>query len=139
MRKRLGEILLESNLITEKQLHLALLYKKAKKQKLGTTLVRMGFVTDTQVAGALSAKLHLPLIECGKRAIDSKLKSIIPKALAQQEGIFPLEIRNGTLLLAMADPLNYRVLDDISFRTNLRVQPAVSDEYDIHTAIEKNY
>ena len=62
MRRKLGEILIESGLITDEQLNHALSVQKTKKQRIGKLLVELGFVTKEQIAEALAEKLNLQIV-----------------------------------------------------------------------------
>jgi type IV pilus assembly protein PilB len=139
MRRKLGEILLEAGLITEDQLNHALSVQKTKKQKIGKILVELGFVTKDQIAKALAEKLNLQIIHCADHKIPNELKKLIPKDFAKDNLVFPISRKNNTLVLAMADPLDYMTIDAISFREHLRVLPVISYEWAILKAIEQNY
>ncbi len=139
MRKKIGDILIESDLITSKQLSHALSVQQTKKQRLGKILVGLGYVTQDQIAEALSGKLDLPIISCADLEISDELKKLIPKKTAEKHLVFPVQKKGNTIILAMADPLDYRVIDDIFFSTRLKVSTVISYEWSIRKAIEKNY
>ncbi len=139
MRKKLGEVLIESGLISEEQLQKALSIQKEKKQKLGTVLIHEGFVTKEQITEALSTKLKIPVILCHEMHIDDSLKKIVSKEAALENLIFPVELKNNVLTLAMADPLDYKTIDNIAFKNNIRVKEVISYDWSIKKAIEENY
>jgi type IV pilus assembly protein PilB len=138
-RKRLGEILLESKIITEEQLSEGLKEQKNRRQKIGQILVSLGYVTKEQIANALSEKLNIPIIPCEKIEIDTELKNIIPKNIAEKYNIIPIKKEENVLTIAMADPLDYKAIDDISFMTRLKINTLMAYEWAIHKAIEQNY
>jgi len=142
MRKRLGEVLLEQGLVTMEQIEEALLQQKTTKKKIGETLIAMNYVTREQVMEGLAVKFSLPIIEFVDNVeceLPLELKNIISKKMAKQNIIFPLEKRESTLFLVMADPLDYRAIDDIAFKTKLMVSPIISYESSILDAIERYY
>jgi type IV pilus assembly protein PilB len=139
MRKKLGEILLESQIITEEQLSEALKEQKNRRQKIGQILVNLGYVTKNQIADALSDKLNIPIIPCEKIDISAELKNIIPKNIAEKYHVIPIKKEDNTLTIAMADPLDYKAIDDISFMTRLKINTLMAYEWSIHKAIEQNY
>lgn len=139
MRKKLGEILIESGLITEEQLNHALSIQKTKKQKIGKLLVELGFVTKEQIVEALAQKLNLQIIHCENYKIPDELKKLIPKNFAKDNLVFPINKKNNTLVLAMSDPLDYKTIDAVSFKNNIRILPAISYDWAILKAIENNY
>ncbi len=139
MRKRLGEVLVESGLLTEEQIQKALAIQKKKRQKLGTVLVHEGFVTKEQITEALSTKLKIPIVSCHELKIDENLKKIVSREMASESLIFPIELKNNVLTLAMADPLDYKTIDDIAFKNNVRIKEVISYDWSIKKAIEENY
>ncbi len=139
MRKRLGEVLVESGLLTEEQVQKALSIQKKKRQKLGTVLIHEGFVTKEQITEALSKKLKIPIVLCHELKIDGDLKRLVPKEMALENLIFPIEFKNNVLTLAMADPLDYKTIDDIAFKNNVRIKEVISYDWSIKKAIEENY
>jgi type IV pilus assembly protein PilB len=85
-------------------------------------------VTKEQITEAVSKKLNIPIIFCEDYKISDELKRLVPRDIAKKEIIFPIEKRDNILILAMADPLDVRIIDYISFTTKLKVSPAISHE-----------
>lgn len=139
MRKKIGEVLIESGLITMEQLENALLLRKGKNKRLGKVLIELGYVNEDQVAAALAKQLSLPLVDCGKFTISKDLITVVSKEIAEKKAVLPLQLKDKKLFLAMADPLDWQALDDISFMTGLTIEAAVSSESSILNAIEKYY
>ena len=142
IRKKLGEILQEQGLITDEQLEKALEHQKTIKKKIGEALVDLSYVTKEQIVDALAQKFSMPIIEFLDNVdveLSLDLKNIIPKKMAKDKLIFPIEKRDSTLVLVMANPLDYRAIDDISFNTKLRISPIISYESSILDAIERYY
>ncbi len=139
MKKKIGEVLIESGLITEKQLEKALLYQKGKHKRLGKILIELGFADDIKIAEALSKQLSLPLVDCRNYEITEELVSLVPKETVERKVVLPIERKGKRLLLAMADPLDWQTIDEIAFNSGFRVDVAVSPESNILDAIEKAY
>lgn len=139
MRKMIGEALLEAGLITNEQLENALTLRKGKNKRLGKILLELGYATEIQIAEAISKQQKLPLVDCTKYNLSKDLLDLVPKNIAERAIVLPLEIKDKKLLLAMADPLDWSTMDDITFRTGLKVQAAVSPETALVAAIEKHY
>jgi type IV pilus assembly protein PilB len=140
MRKMLGEVLVDSGLITMEQLENALTLRKSKNKRLGKILFEVGYATEAQIADALSKQQKLPLVDCNEYEISKDLLELVPKNIAEKAIVLPLQMLKGKkLLLAMADPLDWSTIDDITFRTGLTVQTAVSTETALVAAIEKHY
>jgi len=138
-RKKLGEILLDEGLISEEQLQTALTMQRGKNKKLGKVLIEMGYITDIQVAETLTKQLSLQMVDCGKYAPSNEVLSLIPKEIAESKVVLPLELRGKNLLIAMANPLDWETIEDISFETGMKLSVAISSEHNIVNAIENLY
>jgi len=139
MRKMIGEALVEAGLITNEQLENALTLRKGKNKRLGKILLELGYATEFQIAEALSKQQKLPLVDCSKYNLSKELLKLVPRNIAEKAIVLPLEMKDKKLLLAMADPLDWSTIDDITFTTGLKVQAAVSPETELVAAIEKYY
>ena len=139
MRKKLGEVLLEAGLINSSQLENALLLQKGKNKRLGKILVELGYATDEQVSEAISKQLSIPLVNCAGYEITKDLLALVPKETAERKIVFPLELKDKKLTLAMANPLDWQTIDDLAFSTGLKISEAVSSEASIMNSIEKYY
>lgn len=139
IKQKLGNILIESGLITKDQLENALLIQREQRKKLGKILIALGYVSETQIAKALSDQLSLPMVNCEELALTKELMLLIPKETAEKKTIYPIEANEKTLMIAMSDPLDWQTLEDLSFATGLRTMVAVSSGSNIKRAIELNY
>lgn len=138
-RRKTGEILLNSEIITESQLEHALEVQQVKKQRIGEVLISLGYVTKEQITEALADKLQLDIVLCSDYTIDNEIKKLIPKEVAKKHSVFPLGKKNSSLILAMADPLNLNAINEIAFATRLKIVPVISYDWSIEMAIEENY
>ena len=85
--KRLGDMLVEMNLLSEEQLQDALKVQRAEKERLGTTLVTHGYITESQMVDALRMQLGIDYIDLTKTDISPEMSQYIPKTLAKKEKI----------------------------------------------------
>jgi type IV pilus assembly protein PilB len=138
-RKRISDILMESGLIDQHQLDHALMLQKSKNKRIGKILVELGYVTETQIAEALAKQLSLPFVDCSSRRLTVELKALLPKEMVGKKLVLPLELDGRTLVLAMADPLDYETIGEVTFMTDLNVKHVVACESNLLEAIEKNY
>ncbi|RJQ50609.1 MAG: type II secretion system protein GspE [Nitrospiraceae bacterium] len=138
-RKKLGEILLDEELISQEQLETALTMQKGKNKKLGKVLIEMGYITDMQVAESLTKQLSLPMVDCSNYSPSKDVLALVPKDIAESKIVLPLELRGKNLLLAMANPLDWETIEDISFETGLKLSVAISSENNIVNSIENLY
>ncbi len=136
---KLGEILIEKGFITAKQLDNALYQQKGKNKKIGKVLIEMGYINEVQVAEALTDQLSLKIVDCSHYNPSNELLSLVPKETAEQKLVLPLERKHGTLSIAMANPLDWETIEDISFKTGLMMNVAIASESNIISAIEQFY
>ena len=139
MSARLGDILVKENLITAEQLKQALEMQKQKGGRLGTCLVKLGFVTDYEVTAVLSRQYGVPSINLKFYEVDPAVIKLIPRETAERYQIVPLSRVGSTLTIAMTDPTNVFAMDDIKFMTGFNVEPVVASESAIAEAITKFY
>src|SRR5258708_8143091 len=128
MSVRLGEILIKESLITSEQLQKALEYQKQHGGKLGSSLMKLGFITDDQITGVLSRQYGVPSINLKYYEVDQTVIKLIPQDTAVRYQIVPLSRVGSTLTIAMTDPTNVFAMDDINFITGFNVQPVVASQ-----------
>src|SRR5271167_534498 len=139
MSSRLGEILIKENLITSDQLRQALEHQKAGGGRLGTCLMKLGFISDDEITGVLSRQYGIPSINLKYYEVDASVIKLIPQDTAVRYQIVPLSRVGSTLTIAMTDPTNVFAMDDIKFMTGFNVEPVVASETAISEAIHKFY
>jgi type IV pilus assembly protein PilB len=139
MSARLGEILIKENLITADQLKQALDYQKKNNGRLGTCLMKLGFVRDDEITQVLSRQYGVPSINLKYYEVEPTVIKLIPQETAIRYQVVPLSRVGATLTIAMTDPTNVFAMDDIKFMTGFNVEPVVASESDINEAIEKFY
>ncbi len=139
MSSRLGEILIKENLITSDQLRQALEHQKAGGGRLGTCLMKLGFISDDEITGVLSRQYGVPSINLKYYEVDASVIKLIPQDTAIRYQIVPLSRVGSTLTIAMTDPTNVFAMDDIKFMTGFNVEPVVASETAIAEAISKFY
>ena len=137
--KKLGELLLERKLITQEQLVQALKVQTAKGGLLGEILVNLGYTTEEAVAQALTTQYGFPYLPLKNYTIDSELLRLIPENVARQYCLVPVDHIGNTLTIAMADPLNPSVLEDIEMLSRCSVQVFVSTGSEVMEAIQRCY
>ncbi len=139
MSAKLGETLLRENLITPQQLKEALDYQRTNGGRLGSTLVKLGFLSDEEITAVLSRQYGVPSVNLSLFEIDESAVKLIPQEVAQKYMVLPLSRVGATLTLAMVDPTNVFAIDDIKFMTGLGVEPVVVSEAAMQEAMEKYY
>jgi type IV pilus assembly protein PilB len=137
--ERLGEILLREDLITPEQLRKGLEYQIAQGGRLGSALVKLGFITDDDLATLLAQQYGLPAVNLAELDVDPNVVRVIPMETALRHQVLPVSRFGASLTVAVADPTNVFALDDIKFRTGLSVEPVVASEGAITEAIKRFY
>lgn len=138
-RKKLGEILIDAQLIEEKDLLRALEIQKIKKKKIGQVLIEMGVVNDEQIAKALSGQLKIPYIRLTDVTIPKEIIDLVPHDMALKHLLIPVKEIKKQLVIAMANPLEFYALDDLRFITQMPIFVTVAPHSDIVAAINKHY
>ncbi len=138
--KRLGDLLLESGLLTEEQLLHAVTEQQASGELLGAALVRLGYVSEETLLHHLEQQLRLPLVDLDALSIDEQVLTYIKEDTARKYSALPLAIEGrSTLIVAMADPLNVAALEDLRFHCGMFIQPVLARPSAILEAIERYY
>lgn len=139
MSVRLGELLVSKGLITAKQLEDALQEQKISGNKLGSSLVKLGFISEKNLVSFLSRHYGVPAIDLSEAQIDPEVIKIIPPDVVFKYQVIPIKRIGSTLRVAMSDPSNILAIDDIKFLTSCHVEVFVSTESAIKAAIDKFY
>jgi hypothetical protein len=137
-KQRIGELLVAEGLIDAQQLKEGLEAQEEMGGRIGSILVRMGFITEEQLAAFLGRQLGLPCLTRLERVSPDALRRL-PRHLAEKYQVVPISVNDRELGLAMADPANLEAIDQIQFTTGLRVRPAVAPELLIQYALARFY
>src|SRR6266852_5022372 len=137
---RIVEMLLEAGILTRQQLEEALNAQLIYGGKLGTNLVEHGFVTEEFLTSFLSKQCNMPAAEPKDlEDIPSSVIETLPRELADRHKVIPFRRDKRRLDLALVDPTNVKVVDDVAFKSGLLVRPYVAPEVLIHRALERYY
>jgi type IV pilus assembly protein PilB len=139
MSQRLGDLLVKEKVITSEQLDQAVKVQKESGARLGSVLVRLGFLSDEDVTNFLSRQYGVPAINLSFFEIDPQVVKLIPHETAKRYQILPLSRVGASLTIAMVDPTNVFAMDDIKFMTGFNIEPVVASETAIMEGIDKAY
>ncbi|MBU1148091.1 MAG: type II secretion system protein GspE, partial [Candidatus Omnitrophica bacterium] len=139
IQKKLGELLIERGVINKQQLQHALEAQKEKGGLIGQVLVGLKYATEEAIAQALTAQYGFPYLPLDNYDIDSEIVKIVPKNVATQFCLIPVDKIGNNLTIAMSNPLNNLAIEDIELVSGLCVQIFVSTATDIKNAINKYY
>jgi type IV pilus assembly protein PilB len=131
--------MVKEGLITQPQLAQSLEHQKKNGGRLGSCLVKLGFVTDEDVTTFLSRQYGVPSINLTYFEVDPEVIRLVPEETARRYEVVPLSRVGSSLTIAMVDPTNVFAMDDIKFMTGFNVEPVVASEGAIREAIDKFY
>jgi type IV pilus assembly protein PilB len=139
MAVRLGDLLLREKRVTPVQLQEALNHQRKNGGRLGASLVQLGFLTDDDIAAAISRQVGVPAINLREFDLDPNVVRLVAAESASKYNVLPVAKSGTTLTLAMADPTNVFAMDDIKFMTGLHIEPVVASEVAIRDAITRYF
>jgi type IV pilus assembly protein PilB len=142
-RRRIGEVLMAAGVIDAGQLEQALserLVSGDAREKLGTTIVRLGFASQEDIAGALATQLGLTFVPDEELSVDLSAAATVPPAVAERHHVLGLRLEpDGTLVLAASDPTNVVAVDDVRLATKAkRIRLVVATEGAIDEALKRS-
>lgn len=138
-RRRLGELLIETGLLTRAKLNQALKTQKESGKRLGMILIDMKIISEEEIAFALAMQLKIPFIDLRDFDIDEKVIELIPEHVCRKFICVPINRENNILHVSMADPLNLNIMKELQFITGLNIQPAISTDTQIVERIQAHY
>ena len=137
---RFGEILVETKVLTESQLERALEKQKGTGRRLGQILEEMGVVTERDIATTLARQFGFKTVSNIALASFSKeLLDLFDGETAMNKMLFPLKLEGTSLFLAMVNPLDIETIENISFKTGLRIVPCITTPTEIRSAVNCHY
>jgi len=137
--ERIGDLLVSEGLIGREQLAQALQEQRVNGGRLGYTLVKLGIIEELTLTRLLARQYKIPAVDLTKSDIDPALVRLVPAEIAVNHLVLPLKREGRVLYVAMADPTNIRVIDDLKFRTRSDIYPVIAGEYTLRTMIERVY
>ena len=139
VRKRIGDLLVESGILSEEHLQKALKEQQELDMRLGDVLISRGYITEQQLIEVLEFQLGIPHVKLYRQKIDPKIIQLIPQKLAEQHNVLPVNTHGNKLMVAMADPLDYFAIDELRMSTGYRIEPAIASKDELMRAINRYY
>src|SRR5262245_53078507 len=127
--ERLGDILIREGLINKDQLATALAEQKSSGFRLGYVLVKLGLVQELEVTKVLAKQYRMPAVDLSRFEVDPKIVKLVPADMAVKQTVLPLKREGRVLTVAMADPTNSALIDDLKFITRYDLFPVIAGEY----------
>ncbi|HYE97538.1 MAG TPA: ATPase, T2SS/T4P/T4SS family [Planctomycetota bacterium] len=138
-RKPLGQLLKEMELVTEGQIQEALILQRKKGGVIGEILVELGYVSKEEILLALAAQMGMEVVDLDELEIPTEVIWKVPATMAKNYNVVPIKAEGNTLTVAMANPHDLNVLDDLRANLHCEVQGAVASEEGVARALEKYY
>jgi type IV pilus assembly protein PilB len=139
MATKIGEMLLKGNIITPEQLRSALDTQKKTKERIGSVLVKSGFIKEQELLAFLGRQFNVPVVDLSKYEINAEVVRLLPEEMVQKNLALPINRVGAKLIVAVADPSNMAIIDAIGFKTGYAVELVLASEKDITTAINKYF
>jgi type IV pilus assembly protein PilB len=137
MATKIGEMLLKGNIITPEQLRNALDTQKKTKERIGSVLVKSGFIKEPELLAFLGRQFNVPVVDLSKYEINAEVVRLLPEEMVQKHLALPINRVGAKLIVAVADPSNMAIIDAIGFKTGYAVELVLASEKDITSAINK--
>lgn len=138
-KKRLGDLLVENGKISRKQLEFALKKQKSSGRRLGQILVEENIIEENDILSTLEMQLGIDRVYLDMVSIDMNAVKSISESLAKKHCLIPILFNEDKLIVAMSDPLNIFAMDDVKIASSHVVEPVLASSRDINEAIEKYY
>ena len=136
----IGQILLDSKLITPDQLNNVIeLQKKSPSKRIGDILVQEGIITEKVLMRALESRLKVKYVDISDIELTEKIVNLLPEEIAKKYNVIPIETTDKLLTIASSDPMNFYALDDIRLATNMEIKVVLSTNSDIQNALSRAY
>jgi type IV pilus assembly protein PilB len=136
---RIGETLVREGLITKDQLSRALQEQTQSGMRLGYCLVKLGYIDENELTKLVARQHRMPAVDLTRFEVDQRIIKLVPNDLATKHLILPLKRDGRTLTVAMADPSNIAVIDDLKFITRYDIFPVLAGELTLRNFVEKHY
>ncbi|MFC2003994.1 GspE/PulE family protein [Chloroflexota bacterium] len=137
--KDIGEMLVAAKVITEEKLRHVKELQAESGNKIEHILLQERLITPQQMAFFTSLQLRIPFVNLKKEGVRPNAVALIPEPLARKYGVIPIDVTDGTLVVAMGDPKDIEAIEELATLTRKRIEPVLSTSQDIQEMIDLNY
>ena len=138
-KKKLGELLCEKAYLDEAALNVALAEQKVKHKQLGQILIELGYITQVQLNEALAVQAGIERIDLAGVSIGGDIIGLVPADMVSKYNILPLWRENGRLAVAMIDPFQPQMMEDLRLVTGCLIQRYYAEPSQLEHAVLKFY
>ena len=139
MARGIGEILADMGFVDEAEIEEALKIQRGEGGKIGDILIKLGYVSEPDVLFALAEQTGMEVADLDEEEVPPNVVDMVPKTFAVTYRVCPVGFEAGVLIVALADPMNPTVLDDLRFMLNVEIRGAVSTPDAVDRALERYY
>lgn len=136
---QIGQVLLQGKLITEEQLSEALTVQKQTGEKLGDILMKKGYISELDFTRALAKRLKTDYIELENLKLNPAIVHLVKEDFARSYCLIATQKHGSQLVVAMSDPMNFYVIEDLHFMTGMDIKPVIATPSAIYRAIDEYY
>jgi type IV pilus assembly protein PilB len=136
---RIGDQLVAEGLLSRDQLAKALDDARANGSRIGFSLVKLGFLSEQDLVRALARQHRVPAVDLERVKLDPKILKLIPTEIAVKHQVLPLRRVGRTLTVAMTNPTDLGVIDDLKFITRFDIEPVIAGDFTLKKIIEREY
>ncbi len=137
--KKLGEILIDAGIITPDKLDMALREQSQTKEKLGTIFQRLGICSEKDIAKVLAGQAGVACVDLNQVEVDTEQLDLVDRGYAEKFSVLPLHRKGSTLQVAMANPLDLAIIDELGRKSGKYIEVVHAPESDIQDAIVRYY
>jgi type IV pilus assembly protein PilB len=134
-RLKLGEMLLKKKLITKEQLDTAVEYQKSLGGKIGSIIVKLGYMTDEALTREIARHYNMEVTDLANMILPVNLLKAVPKDIIEKHHLIPVHQTNSVLTVCMSDPTDYEALDELQFITGKKIETTLATRDSIKRAI----
>jgi hypothetical protein len=134
-RMKLGEMLLKKKLVTKEQLDTAIEYQKSLGGKIGSIIVKLGYMTDEALTREIARHYNMEVTDLANMILPVNLLKAVPKDIIEKHHLIPVHQTNSVLTVAMSDPTDYEALDELQFVTGKKIETTLATRDSIKRAI----
>jgi type IV pilus assembly protein PilB len=136
---RIGDQLVHEQLITREQLQQALDDARANGTRIGYSLVKLGFLGESDLVRALARQHRVPAVDLERVRLDQRILKLVPSEFAVKHQVLPLRRVGRTLTVAMSNPTDLGVVDDLKFLTRLDIEAVIAGDFTLKRIVEREY
>ncbi|MGD0820462.1 MAG: GspE/PulE family protein [Desulfomonilia bacterium] len=138
-KKRIGDLLKDEGIISDREIGLALLEQRATRERVGDILIRLALVTQTELAQAVAKQFGIEFLELRHFSPQKEALSALPIQFARDNSLLPIGVEDTTLIVATSEPDNSKLMDLASRVSKKRVRCVAASPSQIQKHIEKDY